>query len=76
MSKEADIQDAKEKAEQARRVLSANEIYWADRWNAAKNPFEAWRDYKSKAQKAVRKPIIDAWLSAVSKYEAVKGRAA
>lgn len=50
--------------------LKAHEILWQDKWEAAENPFIAIKQYRKDAPK--RKPIIDAWLCAVEKWEMVR----
>ena len=72
MSKKADVEAAKAAAEHAAKVLKANEILWMDAWNAAPNAFVAIKNYRSDEQRKKRKPIIDAWLSAVATYESIK----
>ena len=72
MSKQHKVADAKAAMEYSAKLLKANEILWMDAWNAAPNPFVAIKNYRSEAQRSIRKPFIDAWLSAVAAYELVK----
>ncbi len=51
------------------KVSKANEGLWQDTWNAAKNPFEAWWQYKKDARK--RKPIVSAWIAARDYYDSL-----
>ncbi len=68
----AEIEAARLHLEQCARRLQANEILWRDKWNAAPNPFVAVQQYLSASQRALRKPIIDAWLNAREAYDAIK----
>ena len=70
--KKFQVEAAKEAAELATKTLKANEILWMDKWNSAPNPFVAISNYRSSHQRKKRKPIIDAWLSAVAAYDAIK----
>ena len=63
LTKNALLDIAKQKLENAHRVLRAHEILWNDRWESAKNPFEAINDYLSEDFRKIRKPIIDNVIS-------------
>jgi len=56
------------------KALKANEILWMDRWNAQPNSFLQIVDYTSEEQRAIRKPIIDAWIQARDKYDKLNNR--
>lgn len=60
---------AKAELEHQSRVLKANEGLWQETWNAAKNPFEAWVQYKKDAPK--RRPIVSAYLAARDHYDSL-----
>jgi hypothetical protein len=70
-TKKQALEMAKSHLEHCGKVLRANEILWSDMWEAQPNPFLKIKEYDSPAQRAMRKPIIDAWLDARSKYEAL-----
>ena len=63
------IEKARSKLDHCAKVLKANEIFWNDRWKAQPNPFVQIADYTSEEQRAIRKPIIDAWIEARNKYD-------
>jgi len=63
------IEKARSKLDHSAKVLKANEILWNDRWKAQPNPFVQIADYTSEEQRAIRKPIIDAWIEARNKYD-------
>jgi hypothetical protein len=70
-TKKEALDAAKSHLEYCGKVLRANEILWNDLWEAQTNPFLKIKEYNSPEQTAMRKPIIDAWLEAKSKYEAL-----
>ena len=70
-TKKQALEMAKSHLEHCGKVLRANEILWSDMWEAQPNPFLKIKEYNSPEQTAMRKPIIDAWLDARSKYEAL-----
>ena len=70
-TKKQALEMAKSHLEHCGKVLRANEILWKDMWEAQPNPFLKIKEYNSPEQTAMRKPIIDAWLDARSKYEAL-----
>ena len=72
ITKKQEIENAKSNLDYCKRILKANEILWKDRWESIANPFLQIQDYRSKEQRKIRKPIIDAWLNARSKYEALE----
>jgi len=63
------LEEARAQLDQCFRVLKANDTLWMDRWNAQPNPWAKINDYTSKKQRAIRKPIIDAWMEARDKYD-------
>lgn len=67
-----EIEIARQLFEDSSRVLKANQILWDDKWNSASNPFIAAKQYLSKKERAIRKPIIDSWIAARDAYEAIK----
>ena len=71
LTKKQELEMAKSHFEHCGKVLRANEILWNDMWEAQPNPFLKIKEYNSPEQTAMRKPIIDAWLDARSKYEAL-----
>ena len=71
-SKKEQVEAAKAHLDHCAKVLKANEILWMDAWNAAPNPFIAINEWTSKQQRAIRKPITQAWLDAVAAYEAIR----
>ena len=70
-SKKKQLEEARLELEQCGKILRANEILWNDMWEAQPNPFLKIQEYTSPEQKAMRKPIIDAWLDAKAKYQAL-----
>lgn len=68
----AEVEEARLRYEVEARNLKAHESQWDERWKAAKNPFEAIKDYRSKEFCAKRKPVIDSWLAAKAAYYAIK----
>jgi hypothetical protein len=68
-SKKKALEDARAHYEHCAKVLKANEIKWNDMWEAQPNPFLRIKEYTSARQKAMRKPIIDAWIKAKKDYE-------
>jgi hypothetical protein len=70
-NKKKELEAAKLHFEYCAKVLRANEILWNDMWEAQPNPFLKVEEYNSPEQKAMRKPIIDAWLDARAKYQAL-----
>ena len=70
-TKKQALEMAKSHLEHCGKVLRANEILWNDMWETQPSPFLKIKEYNSPEQTAMRKPIIDAWLDARSKYEAL-----
>ena len=70
-TKKQALEMAKSHLEHCGKVLRANEILWNDMWETQPSPFLKIKEYNSTEQTAMRKPIIDAWLDARSKYEAL-----
>jgi len=68
-SKKVLLDKARSQLDHCAKVLKANEILWNDRWKAQPNPFAQIVDYTSEEQRAIRKPIIDAWIEARNKYD-------
>ena len=68
----AEVEEARLRYEVEARNLKAHESQWDERWKAAKNPFEAIEDYRSKKFRAERKPVIDSWLTAKAAYDAIR----
>jgi len=68
-SKKMLLDKARSQLDHCAKVLKANEILWNDRWKAQPNAFIQIADYTSKKQRAIRKPIIDAWIEARNKYD-------
>ena len=60
---------AKAEFEFQSRLLKANEGLWKETWDSAKNPFEAWAQYKKDAPK--RAPFVTAWIVARDFYESL-----
>lgn len=71
ITKKKALEEAKSHYENCARVLKAHEIRWNDMWEAQTNPFLRIQEYLSEEQKAMRKPIIDAWIAAKKDYEAL-----
>jgi hypothetical protein len=66
------IETAKNAAEDAVRNLRAHEVVWDARWSSAPNPFKAVKEYVSPENRAMRKPVIDAYLDARQVYDSLK----
>ncbi len=71
ITKKKALEDARAHYDNCARVLRAHEIKWNDMWLAQTNPFLRIQEYISPEQKAMRKPIIDAWIKAKKDYEAL-----
>jgi hypothetical protein len=70
-SKKRQLELAKSHYENCAKILKAHESLWQDIWMAQPNPFLRIKEYTSARQKAMRKPIIDAWIEAKKNYEAL-----
>jgi hypothetical protein len=70
-SKKRQLELAKSHYDNCARVLKAHESLWQDMWDAQPNPFLRIKEYTSAKQKAMRKPIIDAWIQAKKDYDAL-----
>jgi hypothetical protein len=66
------IETAKNLAEDAVRNLRAHEVIWDARWSSAPDPFKAVKEYVSPENRAMRKPVIDAFLEARQAYDSLK----
>ena len=70
-SKKRQLELAKSHYENCAKILKAHESLWQDIWMSQPNPFLRIQEYLSEGQKAMRKPIIDAWIEAKKNYEAL-----
>ena len=70
-SKKKALELARNHYEHCAKTLKAHETLWQDMWEAQRNPFLRIKEYTSARQKAMRKPVIDAWLKAKRDYEAL-----
>jgi hypothetical protein len=68
-NKKQELEFAKAHFEHCGKVLRVNEIKWNEIWEAQPNPFLKIKEYNSPEQVAMRKPIIDDWLTAKKKYQ-------
>ena len=58
--------------EEQKKNLHAQTILWDDKWNAAPNPFVAWKEFKEDA--AIRAPHMEAFHKAKNAYYEFKER--
>lgn len=58
-------------ADEQTKILSAHDKLWRERWDRARNPFEAWADWMTPEFCAERKSIIDPWRAAVDARNAI-----
>jgi acyl carrier protein phosphodiesterase len=66
------LETAKNAAEDAARNLRVHEVVWDAKWYASPNAFIAIKEYVSAKNRAMRKPVIDAYLDARQAYDSLK----